>query len=65
MKTYNKKAMDSAVDVLVGDEYCGRKIGKLDLMEVADRFGLDWDTLGMKVLEQGIEEGWLFDEYFA
>jgi len=58
-----KKRIKNAVTELQ-TEYCGQSIGEEELKEVAEKYVVDFEKLGNAFLQEGIDEGWLFDEYF-
>jgi len=56
--------MKEAVDELTGDEYAGSRISMKDIEDVAKKYGVDSHELSKAVLQDGIDNDWLVDEFF-
>ena len=56
-----KELLEKAIDELVS---VGGDLYRRDLDEVAERYGVDPVKLAKGFLQEGIDDGWLVDEYF-
>ena len=57
--------MNEAVAEMTGDDYAGSKIMMEDVEEVAKKYGVESEDLAKAILQNGIDDGWLADEFFG